>query len=66
MSNIRAPEESLAPSTDAYEGYRKKEKKKNKIEHKRAIKYSEKQIRGHGHSAGQTARAEKNQNSERL
>ena len=45
MSNIRAPEESLAPSTDAYEGYRKKEKKKNKIEHKRAIKYSEKQIR---------------------
>jgi type 1 glutamine amidotransferase len=41
MSNIQAPEERLTPSTEAYEGYRKKEKKKNKIEHK----YSEKQIR---------------------
>jgi hypothetical protein len=41
MSNIQAPEERLSPSTEAYEGYRKKEKKKNKIEHK----YSEKQIR---------------------
>jgi hypothetical protein len=45
MSNIQAPEERLSPSTEAYEGYRKKEKKKNKIEHKRANKYSEKQIR---------------------
>ena len=42
MSNIQAPEERLSPSTEAYEGYRKKEKKKkNKIEHK----YSENQIR---------------------
>ena len=45
MNHIQAPEETLAPSTEAYEGYGKKEKKKNKIEHKRANKYSEKQIR---------------------
>ena len=41
MSKIHAPEERLSPSTETYEGYRKKEKKKNKIEHE----YSEKQIR---------------------
>jgi actin-related protein len=45
MSNIQAPEERLSPSTEAYEGYKKKEKKKNKIEHKRTNKYSEKEIR---------------------
>jgi uncharacterized membrane-anchored protein YitT (DUF2179 family) len=45
MINIQLFKENLSPSTEAYEGYRKKEKKKNKIEHKRANKYSEKQIR---------------------
>jgi hypothetical protein len=45
MNNIQAPKESLAPSIEAYEGYRKKEKKKNKIEQKRTNKYSEKEIR---------------------
>jgi hypothetical protein len=45
MINIQPFKENLSPSTEANEGYRKKEKKKNKIEHKRANKYSEKQIR---------------------
>ncbi len=45
MSNIQAPEERLSPSTEAYEEYRKKEKKKNKTVSHKANQYSERQIR---------------------
>ncbi len=49
MHNVQASEQNVnSPSTygkEAYEGYKKKEKKKNKIENKRDYKYSEKQIR---------------------
>jgi hypothetical protein len=45
MNNIQTLDKNLSPSTEAYEGYKKKEKKKNKIEHKRTNKYSEKEIR---------------------
>jgi actin-related protein len=44
MNNIQTLDKNLSPSTEAYEGYKKKEKK-NKIEHKRTNKYSEKEIR---------------------